>query len=90
MPLAMPGFLRIAYKLLVNDRAKFAALLVGISFAVFLMVEMTSLFARRRSSPGLTERPPLPVYAESRPKQAGEYLYWQLAAADLADGLAAA
>jgi len=41
----MPGFLRIAYKLLVNDRTKFAALLVGITFAVFLMIEMTSLFA---------------------------------------------
>ncbi len=41
----MPGILRIAYKLLVNDRAKFAALLVGITFAVFLMVEMASLFA---------------------------------------------
>ncbi len=39
------GILRIAYKLLVNDRAKFAALLVGITFAVFLMVQMTSLFA---------------------------------------------
>ena len=41
----MSGILRIAYKLLINDRAKFAALLVGITFAVFLMVEMTSLFA---------------------------------------------
>ncbi len=41
----MLGILRIAYKLLVNDRAKFAALLVGISFAVFLMVQMTSMFA---------------------------------------------
>ncbi|HTT84197.1 MAG TPA: ABC transporter permease [Rhizomicrobium sp.] len=41
----MPGILRIAYKLLVNDRAKFTALLVGITFAVFLMVAMTSLFA---------------------------------------------
>ncbi len=41
----MPGILQIAYKLLVNDRAKFAALLVGITFAVFLMIEMTSLFA---------------------------------------------
>jgi putative ABC transport system permease protein len=41
----MPGVLRIAYKLLINDRAKFAALLVGITFAVFLMIEMTSLFA---------------------------------------------
>ena len=41
----MPGILRIAYKLLVNDRAKFAALLVGITFAVFLMIEITSLFS---------------------------------------------
>jgi putative ABC transport system permease protein len=41
----MPGILKIAYKLLVNDRTKFAALLVGITFAVFLMIEMSSLFA---------------------------------------------
>lgn len=41
----MPGILKIAYKLLVNDRGKFAALLVGITFAVFLMVMMTSMFA---------------------------------------------
>jgi putative ABC transport system permease protein len=41
----MPGILQIAYKLLINDRPKFAALLVGITFAVFLMIEMTSLFA---------------------------------------------
>lgn len=41
----MGGILTIAYKLLVNDRAKFAALLVGITFAVFLMIEMTSLFS---------------------------------------------
>jgi len=41
----MPGILQIAYKLLVNDRPKFTALLVGITFAVFLMIEMTSLFA---------------------------------------------
>jgi len=41
----MSGILKIAYKLLINDRAKFAALLVGITFAVFLMIEMTSLFA---------------------------------------------
>jgi len=50
----MPGTLQIAYKLLVNDRAKFAALLVGITFAVFLMIEMTSLFTgilRRASAP---------------------------------------
>lgn len=31
--------------MLVNDKAKFSALLVGITFAVFLMVAMTSLFA---------------------------------------------
>jgi putative ABC transport system permease protein len=39
------GILKLAYKLLVNDRAKFAALLVGITFAVFLIVMMTSMFA---------------------------------------------
>jgi len=39
------GILRIAYKLLVNDRGKFAALLVGMTFAVFLMIAMTSMFA---------------------------------------------
>ena len=41
----MLGILNVAYKLLVNDRAKFAALLVGITFAVFLMIQMTSLFS---------------------------------------------
>src|SRR5579864_3752247 len=41
----MIGILHIAYKLLTNDRAKYAALLVGITFAVFLMIEMTSLFS---------------------------------------------
>jgi putative ABC transport system permease protein len=41
----MFGILRVAYKLLVNDRGKFAALLLGISFAVLLMVMMTSMFA---------------------------------------------
>lgn len=39
------GLLTLAYKLLVNDRAKFTALLVGITFAVFLIVQMTSMFA---------------------------------------------
>jgi putative ABC transport system permease protein len=39
------GILKIAYKLLVNDKGKFAALLVGITFAVFLMVMMTSMFS---------------------------------------------
>ena len=41
----MRGILSLAYKLLVNDKAKFTALLVGITFAVFLMIAMTSLFA---------------------------------------------
>lgn len=41
----MKGILKLAYKLLVNDRAKFSALLVGITFAVFLMIMMTSMFA---------------------------------------------
>jgi putative ABC transport system permease protein len=39
------GILRIAYKLLVNDKGKFVALLVGITFSVFLMIQMTSMFA---------------------------------------------
>ena len=41
----MSGIFTLAFKLLVNDKAKYAALLVGITFAVFLMIEMTSLFA---------------------------------------------
>lgn len=44
-PFQKPGILIIAYKLLVNDKSKFYALLIGITFAVFLMVQMTSLFA---------------------------------------------
>jgi putative ABC transport system permease protein len=39
------GLFRVAYKLLVNDTAKFSALLIGITFAVFLMVQMLSMFA---------------------------------------------
>ncbi len=39
------GILRIAYKLLVNDRGKFVALLMGLTFSVFLMIQMTSMFA---------------------------------------------
>lgn len=39
------GILIIGFKLLVNDRAKFSALLIGITFAVFLMVQMTAMFA---------------------------------------------
>ncbi len=41
----LPGILLIAFKLLVNDRGKFSALLLGITFAVFLMVQITSMFA---------------------------------------------
>lgn len=41
----MSGILRIAYKILVNDKGKFTALLVGITFAVFLIIMMTSMFA---------------------------------------------
>jgi putative ABC transport system permease protein len=50
------GILKIAYKLLVSDKAKFAALLVGIAFAVFLMIMMTSMFAGilHRSSATIT------------------------------------
>ncbi|AMP10037.1 ftsX-like permease family protein [Collimonas arenae] len=39
------GILRIGFKLLVNDKAKFSALLIGITFAVFLMVQMTAMFS---------------------------------------------
>jgi putative ABC transport system permease protein len=39
------GVLRIGFKLLVNDRGKFSALLIGITFAVFLMMQMTAMFA---------------------------------------------
>lgn len=41
----MKGILRLAYKLLVNDKAKFTALLLGITFAVFLMMFITSMFS---------------------------------------------
>jgi putative ABC transport system permease protein len=39
------GILRIGFKLLVNDKSKFSALLIGITFAVFLMMQMTAMFA---------------------------------------------
>jgi putative ABC transport system permease protein len=41
----MKGILKLAYKLLVNDTAKFSAMLVGITFAVFLMMFVTSMFS---------------------------------------------
>jgi putative ABC transport system permease protein len=40
----MRGILKLAFKLLVNDRAKFTALLLGITFAVFLIMFITSMF----------------------------------------------
>jgi len=39
------GILRIGFKLLVSDKPKFSALLIGITFAVFLILEMTAMFA---------------------------------------------
>jgi putative ABC transport system permease protein len=39
------GILKLAYKLLVNDKAKFTALLIGITFAVFLMTQITAMFS---------------------------------------------
>lgn len=41
----MLGILRIAYKLLVNDRGKFFAVLLGMTFSVFLMIQVTSMFS---------------------------------------------
>jgi putative ABC transport system permease protein len=38
------GILKLGYKLLVNDKAKFTALLLGITFAVFLIMFITSMF----------------------------------------------
>ena len=40
----MKGILKLAYKLLVNDKAKFTALLVGNTFAVFGMTFATAMF----------------------------------------------
>jgi putative ABC transport system permease protein len=39
------GILRLAYKLLVNDKSKFTALLLGITFAVFLIMFITSMLS---------------------------------------------
>jgi len=41
----MRGLLRIALKLLVNDKGKFLTIIIGITFAVFLINQMTSMFA---------------------------------------------
>jgi putative ABC transport system permease protein len=39
------GLIRLALDLLVKDRAKFSSLILGITFAVFLMTQMMSMFA---------------------------------------------
>jgi putative ABC transport system permease protein len=39
------GLLKIALKLLANDRGKFFTLILGVTFAVFLMNQMASMFA---------------------------------------------
>ncbi len=41
----MTGMFKIALKLLVNDRGKFTALIVGITFAIFLIVQLSSIFS---------------------------------------------
>jgi putative ABC transport system permease protein len=38
------GILKLAYKLLANDRAKFTALLIGVTFASFSMIFISSMF----------------------------------------------
>ena len=40
----MSGLLKLALKLLLGDRGKFLTLVIGITFAVFLMMLMTSMF----------------------------------------------
>src|SRR5208337_2744183 len=40
----LKGTFKLAFKLLVNDTAKYTALLMGITFAVFLMMFVTSMF----------------------------------------------
>jgi putative ABC transport system permease protein len=42
--MTLKGIFKLAFKLLVNDTAKFTALLMGITFAVFLMMFVTSMF----------------------------------------------
>lgn len=41
----MQGLFRIALKLLVNDKGKFLTIVIGVTFAVFLINQMTSMFA---------------------------------------------
>jgi putative ABC transport system permease protein len=55
------GILKLAYKLLVNDKSKFTALLVGITFAVVLMLQVTSTFI------GMMKRASATVYNIAAP-----------------------
>ncbi|HVO61855.1 MAG TPA: hypothetical protein VMT53_13030, partial [Terriglobales bacterium] len=57
----MKGILKLAYKLLVNDKSKFTALLVGITFAVVLMLQVTSTFI------GMMKRASATVYNIAAP-----------------------
>ena len=41
----MDGLLQVALKLLANDKGKFFTLIIGITFAVFLIIQMTSVFS---------------------------------------------
>lgn len=41
----MPAIIQLAIKLLSNDKGKFSTLLLGITFAVFLMIMMMSMFS---------------------------------------------
>ncbi len=42
--MTVKGILKLGYKLLVNDTSKFTALILGITFAVYLMMFVTSMF----------------------------------------------
>lgn len=41
----MNGLLQISTKLLINDKGKFSTLVIGITFAVFLIMQMTAVFS---------------------------------------------
>ena len=43
----MIGILKLGYKLLINDKAKFATLLIGTAFAVFLMAQTTPMVGKK-------------------------------------------
>lgn len=81
----MLGILRIAYKLLVNDKGKFIALLMGLTFSVFLMIQMTSMFAgmMKKASATVTNTGAKPVF------HGGALYYQRKAAVDARDAAAA-